>query len=133
MKASDNVEKIIEIKPNGILSETLQGQLFALCHLMHEDRTSKYLSEALNVSTARMAVILNSLEKQGKVKRYKTKEDKRLTYIHLTDKGYEDIMEAKKYIENKVLYAIEILGEEEFSRFMKDIYKLCCCKEKENA
>lgn len=132
MKASEYVEKIIEIKPNGILSETLQGQLFALCHLMDEDRTSKYLSEALNVSTARMAVILNSLEKQGKVKRYKTKEDKRLTYIHLTDKGYEDIMEAKKYIENKVLYAIEVLGEEEFSRFMKDIYKLCC-KEKENA
>lgn len=133
MKASEYVEKIIKIKPNGILSETLQGQLFALCHLMDEDRTSKYLSEALNVSSARMAVILNSLEKQGKVKRYKTKEDKRLTFIHLTDKGYEDIKEAKKYIENKVLYAIEVLGEEEFSRFMKDIYKLCCCKEIENA
>ncbi len=133
MKASKYVEKIIEIKPNGILSETLQGQLFALCHLMNEDRTSKYLSEALNVSTARMAVILNSLEKQGKVKRYKTKEDKRLTYIHLTDKGYQDILEAKKYITSKVEYAIEVLGEEEFSRFMKDIYKLCCCKEKKNA
>ncbi len=133
MTVEEYVEKIIRIKPNEILSEKIQGQLFALCHLMESDKTSKYLSETLNVSTARIAVILNSLEKQGKVERYKKEEDKRLTYVHLTDRGYKDILDAKEYIRRKVECAIKVLGEEEFDRFMKDIFKLCCYKEKDNA
>ncbi len=118
------VEEFLKYKPNKIFDEGTQGQNFVIRLLADGDKTITELSEMLNVSTARMAVIVNKLEKDMKVQRIKGKNDKRVTYVHLTEKGYQDIVWLKNNIKERIEESINILGEEEFKRFANDLYKL---------
>lgn len=124
MTKEDYVDKFIKYRPNRILNELVQGQNFVISYLFDHDMTITELSKAINVSTARMAVIINSLEKEGKVIRLKSDNDKRITICHLTEKGMQSIECIKNFLREKVDMAIKTLGEEEFERFVRDLYKL---------
>ena len=76
------------------------------------------------MSSARMAVILNKLEEKELVKRIKSKDDKRITYVELTEKGYESINEVRKQMIKRFMIIKDVLGEEEFERFMIDLEKI---------
>ena len=75
MTKEDYVDKFIKYRPNRILNELVQGQSFVISYLFDHDMTITELSKAINVSTARMAVIINSLEKEGKVIRQSVAAD----------------------------------------------------------
>jgi DNA-binding MarR family transcriptional regulator len=118
------VEEFFKYKPNKIFDEGTQGQRLVIRLLEDGDKTITELSNMLDVSTARMAVIVNTLEKDMKVQRIKGMNDKRITYVHLTEKGYDEIIFLKNHIKERIKEAINILGEEEFNRFVDDLYKL---------
>lgn len=118
------VDEFLKYKPNKIFDEGTQGQRLVIRLLEDGDKTITELSNMLDVSTARMAVIVNTLEKDMKVQRIKGKNDKRITYVHLTEKGYYEIIFLKNHIKERIKEAINILGEEEFNRFVADLYKL---------
>lgn len=118
------VDEFLKYKPNKIFDEGTQGQRLVIRLLEDGDKTITELSNMLDVSTARMAVIVNTLEKDMKVQRIKGMNDKRITYVHLTEKGYYEIIFLKNHIKERIKEAINILGEEEFNRFVADLYKL---------
>ena len=121
LTVDDYVEMFSKYRPNKLLGEGVQAQFFVETYLSDKDRTVTELSNLLDVSTARMAVIINSLEKSGKVIRNKCDLDKRLTYVHLTEEGQKDIDGANSFLRSKIEIAIKALGEEEFERFAKDL------------
>jgi DNA-binding MarR family transcriptional regulator len=124
MTVDEYVEKFMKYRPNRLLNDSVQGQTYVVCYLSDGDKTVTELANLINVSTARMAVIVNSLEKQGKVERLNDPTDKRITKVHLTSKGNETIDCVREFLKEKVEKAIKILGEEEFDRFVMDLYKL---------
>lgn len=124
MTVDEYVEKFMKYRPNRLLNDSVQGQTYVVCYLSDGDKTVTELAKLINVSTARMAVIVNHLEKQGKVERLNDPTDKRITKVHLTSKGNESIDCVREFLKEKVEKAIKILGQEEFDRFVMDLYKL---------
>ncbi len=124
MTVDEYVEKFMKYRPNRLLNDSVQGQTYVVCYLSDGDKTVTELANLINVSTARMAVIVNNLEKQGKVERLNDPTDKRITKVHLTSKGNESIDCVRDFLKEKVEKAINVLGEEEFDRFVMDLYKL---------
>lgn len=124
MTSEEYVDMLLKYRPSKLLSEGVQANLYVEMYLSDKDRTVTELSNLLNVSTARMAVLINSLEKDGKVVRVKSNEDKRITIVHLTEKGLNDISCAKNFLIKKVDVSIKALGAQEFDRFIKDLMVL---------
>ncbi len=88
MKPEEILELISKQSEAPKLDIKVDGKRFVLgCLAKNGKMKSLDLADELKVSTARIAVIINSLEKDDLVKREKDLIDKRITYITLTDKG----------------------------------------------
>jgi DNA-binding MarR family transcriptional regulator len=75
------------------------NSLHALCilHAMDGAATMTALSRKLGVSTAGITGIADGLEAAGLIARHLSRSDRRLVYVHLTDKGtlaLDDILNA---------------------------------------
>lgn len=103
------------------------GELSVLCILAKEEKPlmSGEIAQMLNLPTSRTAALLNALEKKGQIKRIHSKEDKRITYVSLTEKGEQICEDMKQSIFRKVKKAYEVLGKEEMEHFMNTVQKLC--------
>lgn len=104
-----------------VLSEFSRGEAGVLSYLSFdkEEATSGELSEKLNVTTARVAKILNSLENKGLIKRKEDIYDKRKTVVVITEKGTELAEYAKKNIINKITNVIKEIGYDEVISYLK--------------
>lgn len=98
----------------------VKGKHFILGYLNENGKTKSLdLAKALDVSTARIAVIINDLENEGLVLREKDEKDKRITYISLTEKGIFVVTEDKKHVLNALDNVIKKTSEEELNGFIK--------------
>ncbi len=98
----------------------VKGKHFILGYLNENGKTKSLdLAKALDVSTARIAVIINDLENEGLVLREKDKKDKRITYISLTEKGSTVVTEDKKHVLNALDNVIKKTSEDELNGFIK--------------
>lgn len=101
---NDNYKQILNI-----LEEGYKGLFVILKVIKHYpgEVIAGDISAKLNISTARVAVALNTLESKGYVVKHKGNSDKRKTVVELTTLGNE-VLEAR---ENKVQSFIDnILG-----------------------
>lgn len=66
-----------------------EGELCVLGYLSEAqgETTPTGLSEEFRISTARVANVLNSLERKGYVRRERSLEDRRRVYLHITEAG----------------------------------------------
>ena len=87
-----------------ILNEFNRGEIRVLGYLAFEkdEATAGELSEKLNVTTARVAKILNSLEAKGYIKRTEDNQDKRKTLVVITQNGETLAKKAKKEVIDKL-------------------------------
>ena len=78
-----------------------------------EKATLTSLSEHFNISKPTMNEVLAKFEKSGLIEKIKSEEDKRITYIHLTDVG--DTLATTNMLESQraVDKMLEVLSEEE--------------------
>ena len=86
--------------------------------------TAKLLSEKMDVSMSRMTTLIQKLEERDLVYRESSKEDGRVSLLHLTKKGEE---EGTKIIETSIYYAeqiIEELGLEKIDEFLNTAMKI---------
>ena len=140
METTEIVKEIMEffIKPKKhnkylqtIIGDLSKGEIGILAYLAYENNniSSIELEKHLQVSSARIASTLNSLEKKKFIKRMKSEEDKRKIVISITKEGKEKIdlhsENVKKYVEKLV----KTLGKEdslEFIRIVKRIKEISC-------
>lgn len=82
------------------------------------------LSDAMNVSTARIAVALNSLESKGIISRKTCDNDKRKVVVSLTEEGRDYSEKVEKGIRTKLLLITNELGQEEMTDFIVKFKKI---------
>ena len=109
-----------------ILNEFSRGEIGVLGYLAFEkdEATAGELSEQLNVTTARVARILNSLEAKGYIKRTVDDFDKRKTLVVVTKNGKIFARKAKKEVVNKIAKVIDEIGEVEAKKYIQITLKI---------
>ena len=140
METSEIVKEIMEIfiKPKKnkhqiqeIIGELSKGEVGVLAYLLNVNNniSSNELEKHLQVSSARIASTLNSLEKKGLIKRNKSEEDKRKIIISITKNGRITIEKHREKVERYLRKMVEILGEKdslECIRIVKRIKEISC-------
>lgn len=99
-------------------------QYFILCRLQDESESKvSELAQGLNVTNSNLSAILKRLEQAGYVKRRRPKEDQRVVYVSLSNKGsalldeieehtskHEGLLERASEEEKKIIFeSLEIL------------------------
>lgn len=103
----------------------IKGESFILSHLNEcKISTPGALADALDVSPARIAAILRSLERKKLVKRGVDSKDKRRVIVKLTQKGTEFVEKLKADIDNQAVALFEILGENDATEFVRLLKKI---------
>ena len=103
------------------VSKKLKNEIFILSYLKSHNGVAhpKELSEEFLVSTARMAVILNQLEKKGYIIRTRDNEDSRQTIVQLQAKGTKFFEECNDEILGFVVRFFKELGLDDAREFVK--------------
>ncbi len=123
MKERKIAEEIIEhaikekiFAPLDMMNDLAKGEKGVLGFLLFYGVaiTSGNLSKELDVSTARIAFILNSLENKELIKRDIDKDDKRKTWISLTKKGNDVVRQEREKIIKIIILIIKEVGQDKF-------------------
>lgn len=96
-----------------------------LCSKEDTPMSSGDIAKTLDIKTSRMAALLNALEKKKQIKRTRAIDDKRITYVTLTDEGRNLCMNAMNEIVRKIQKAYEVLGKDEMEHLKVTLRKLC--------
>ncbi len=108
-----------ELYSNGITElAPSHGDILAMLY-QHSKLTMKEIAEKIHRSKPTVTILVNKLEKFGFVKREKSSEDSRITYIMLTSKSkdFKPIFEKISKDLNKMLFKnlanneVQLLGE----------------------
>ena len=80
---------------------------------------AKDLAQALNVSTARIATLLNKMEKKDLIQKHNSTKDARKTVIILTKKGQHLTTHYKVVLIDITIKMIEEVGMEDLEKFIE--------------
>ena len=107
-------------------SEGLRGEMFVLFYIMKTGGKSVpgQISSSVGVSTARIAMALNSLEEKGLITREIDIEDRRKINVELTQKGQEYVEEEQKRQVENVKGVLMSLGEKDAKELVRIIGRL---------
>ena len=120
MKPEEILEMISDQSEAPVLDIKVDGKRFVLgCLGKNGKMKSQDLADELKVSTARIAVIINTLEKDNLVIREKDLIDKRITYITLTDEGRTLTKNMYSKMINTISSVMSRVGEEDLMTFIK--------------
>lgn len=109
-----------------MLDEFNCGEIGVLSMLAFDQNpvTAGELSEKLNVTTARIARILNSLESKQYIRRKNDRTDRRKTFATITKKGKELADSTKKEIMDKIIQVIHEVGYDEIQTYISIVLKI---------
>ncbi len=112
---------INRLELNQRMDDYSKGELYALSLLYESSDLSypKELSRSMQVSSARVAVLLNHLEKKGWVRRDPDTRDERKTVITLTDAGRDALLREKQTILDSLVTVLEKLGKEDAEEMLR--------------
>ncbi len=107
--------KLMQIPIQKSVNEFTKGEFAALDFLYknHGKAYPKELSRNMNVSSARIAVILKSLEAKGLIIRTSDAGDARQIVVVLTESGSSILLKKRKTIIASATSLLEKLGEED--------------------
>lgn len=128
MATNEQIEKIAEdlskAHPTNLLkmiNDFNAGSGFALklLYSAKENRLSAgEISEAMCVSTARVAVLLKKMESKGLVVRESNRADARVTIVRLTEEGRIAAQEMREQILKHISCMIDQLGMEKLEQYI---------------
>lgn len=118
--------KLNNLPAGEALIKMCEGEYYVLTFLFSNGSCAhpSQLSRSMAVSTARVAAILNKLEKKGFVQRSSDPDDERKVIVTLTDSGYNEVSLS---IENVLIYLskiLETLGPEDAKEYIRIQKKL---------
>ena len=104
------------------------GQPKVLEYLLeHDGCTARDICQACIIDKSTMAILLPKLEEQGLVRREQSRQDARMAYVFLTDRGREmaqTIREGAKVIDRRMLEGIAAQDGETTLRVLRHIAEL---------
>ena len=103
-----------------LINDTKSG-MAAVLHLLSESggmATAGKISAELNVSTARVAVLLKKMAAKDLITKEKGALDGRITVVKLTELGEETVSRLKEEIFRQIGSVIDGIGEERLCEFL---------------
>lgn len=94
----------------------------AVLRLLNETdmpQTAGAISDALEVSTARVAVLLRKMKNKGLITKDNSVMDARVTLVELTEQGRKIAQANKQYAYEKIGQLIDEIGEERLEEYIE--------------
>ena len=124
------IKKLKENKPAKVfkkVSDDLDsGVRFVLLYLK-DNKGEVYassISEAMNISRARVGILLNKMETKGYITKKASDKDARIEVINLTNKGLDRCKEIKDEIAKYISIIVDKVGFNEFNHFLDTACKI---------
>jgi len=120
--------------PQQKINESMRGEAFAL-HLIAvsgEQMNPGEISDAIGISGARTAAVLNSLENKGYITRQIDPSDRRQILVKLTEAGMEQEEANRRQLIETIEKMLRLLGEQdaqEYIRISRKMAELAQCEE----
>lgn len=113
--------ELLRVPANQMVNEFVHGELFVLNYLLVHGGTAypKELSKEMSVSSARIAALLNQMEKKGWITRATDVVDTRQILITLTPLGKKVVMRKKDEIVNEVVQVLEKIGPDDAKELLR--------------
>lgn len=110
-----------QIKMERTMSQIARGEVLALNYLAANGNQAypKDMSRALMLTTARVAAMLKSLERQQMITRTPDPSDSRQVIVCLTEKGMALVEERRIGMIHSVAKMLESLGEEDAKAYVR--------------
>ena len=89
-----------------------------------EPKNMSAIARELSVTVGTLTIAMNSLVKKGYVTRQRGKEDRRVVYISLSEKGKEAYEEHARFHQEMIAGAVSGLSENEIEVLIKALTKL---------
>lgn len=117
---------LMQREPIKKIQKVSQGEMAMLGFLAYEksETNPKELSERFNLSTARVANTLNSLERKEYIKRVHDSVDRRKVMVYITEKGKEVFAETEKDALDEFSKLLSYLGENDSLCLLKILDKI---------
>ena len=112
--------------PQKHINDSMHGENFVLFYIFeHEGNViPSDISKAMEITSARIAAILNSLDKKGLTSRRIDAEDRRRILIDLTDAGREHVKNQNHIRMSSLVDMLQYLGEDDAKAYIRIIKKL---------
>ncbi len=113
--------KLNRLKASQQMDEFTQGEIFALSYIYEVGKSAypKDISNAMAVSSARVAVLLNHMEEKGWIRRVSDESDNRKTVVSMTDIGEEVYLLKRREVLDSVIDVLKDLGEEDAKNLLR--------------
>ena len=124
------IKKLKENKPAKVfkkVSDDLDfGVRFILMYLMDSmgEVYASSISDVMNISRARVGILLNKMETKGYITKEASDKDARIEVINLTNKGLNRCNEIKREIEEYITIILEKIGYDELNNFLDTACKI---------
>lgn len=112
-------------KMNNNLHKMARGEAIMMECLARSEHglMPKEIANFADVSTARVATFLKSVEKKGYIERISLQEDRRKVNIVLTEAGLKKVEDRREEMLKGIAYYLEVLGEEDTENLLRILEK----------
>ena len=114
---SENISTILRLSEG-------KNSLLYLLYVSENSLTPSEISKRLNISRARVTVMLNSLSNENLIEFSKVDDDKRKMYVKLTNYGVNSVCENIKKIDELLTLLSNIIGIDSLERLIEVFDKL---------
>ena len=131
----ENMQKLHRTKPQKNITDSMQGEKMILRFLgdrKGEDVLPGDISEAFDISSARVAAALNRLEDKGLIVRSIDPEDRRRFIVSLTDEGIAETDKNAETMKKRVISLLKELGDEDAKDYVRLTGRVAQITEKNN-
>lgn len=106
--------------------DNMHGEAFAMSYIFRQGGTvlPSDISNEMNISSARVAVMLNNLESKGFLTRQIDNSDRRRILVELTQDGIEFAKKHNKTVINYIVRILKLLGEHDAKELVRIIGRL---------
>lgn len=113
--------KLKKFNNQQMIEESMQGGIFTLLYMKNKKGIvlPGEISEEMDISSARVATILNNLENKGLIERRIDKSDRRRILVVLTKEGETQAEQRIKKVIGQIAKMLELLGEEDAEEFVR--------------
>ena len=118
--------KVRKLKSQRNINELLHGEAFVLHYIFKRggDVQPGEIGNAMNVSTARIAAALNSLEKKGLITRRIDTANRRNILVAITQAGVKLAEDHRRIALESIAKMLELLGEHDAKEYVRIMQKL---------
>lgn len=122
-KISELVRRFEKSRPKNLMKHLDETSAGIGCVLKYLDEAGRAvsageISEASKVSTARIAVILQKMQKKDLIIKLSDPKDARKTMISLSENGKNEVKRRKEEFTACFSHIVECIGEERFEEFI---------------